>query len=70
MKTLSIKRESDGKIFEVAKDNKGGWEIIENRGCNGRFNASLSDCLWSEPEHFESRIKAYSWLKNNIEKLL
>ena len=69
MKTLSIKRESDGKIFEVAKESN-GWKIIENRGCDGRFNACLSDILWSKPERFESRIKAYTWLKENINNLL
>lgn len=71
MKTLSIKRESDGKLFEVSRECN-GWKIIENRGLDGRFNAVLNDAIfmWQDIEPFKSWVHAYRWLKENINNLL
>lgn len=65
----AIKRE-DGKLFEVLKRHNGKYEIIENRGLNGRWNACLSDLLWSSIEPFDSFIQAARWLKANVNELL
>ena len=72
MKTLSIKREADGKIFEIEKRYDGKFEIIENRGLYGNFNAVLNDpvFMWNELDPFNSWVHAYTWLKENINNLL
>lgn len=64
-------RRSDGKIFKVSCFN-GKWEILEDRGCYGTFNAVLNDfCLmWFPIEPFNSMIQACHWLKENINRLL
>ena len=71
MKTLSIKREADGKLFEVSRECN-SWKIIENRGLYGRFNAVLNDpvFMWNEIDPFISWVHAYTWLKGNINNLL
>lgn len=68
MENLRVKRK-DGKVFEVSKEQD-GYHIIENRGMDGRFEAIRSDVLWNRVEPFKSRIKAYMWLKKNVDNLL
>lgn len=64
-------RRNDGKLFKVSCRN-GKWEILEDRGCDGIFNAVLNDsCLmWFSIEPFNSMIQACRWLKENIDNLL
>lgn len=68
MDILYVERK-DGKIFEISKRND-GYYIIENRGLDGRFEATLNNGLWSRVMPFPSKIQAYGWLKKNAELLL
>lgn len=68
MNTLYVERK-DGKVFEILKRND-GYHIIENRGLDGRFEATLNDGLWSRVIPFPNKIQAYGWLKKNAELLL
>lgn len=71
MKTLSIRRESDGKLFEISKENN-EWRIYENLGRNGRFKAVFNDAvlMWNDIKPFKSMVQAYRFLKENINNLL
>lgn len=65
-------RRNDGKLFKVSYRNSGKWEILEDRGRDGIFNAVLNDsCLmWFPIEPFSSMIQACRWLKENIDNIL
>ena len=67
-----LARRNDGKIYKVKCRNNGKWEILEDRGRDGIFNAVLNDsCLmWFPIEPFSSMIQACRWLKENIDNIL
>lgn len=68
MKELSLKNKN-GQTFFIRKIN-GKWEIIK-RDTWANFDAFLYDgVFWDNIEPFDSMIKAYKFMKDNIENLI
>lgn len=59
-----------GKYF-VSKNSKGKYEILKKEPYMVT-NAVLNDSvlMWQDIEPFDSLVKAYAWLKENVENLL
>lgn len=59
-----------GKYF-IQKNSKGKYEIMKNEPYFST-NAVLNDAvlMWSNIEPFDSMVKAYVWLKENVQNLL
>lgn len=74
-----IKRNVFGKIepriedYFVQKNSKGKYEILKH-DANAHMvtNAVLNDAvlMWLPIEPFDSLVKAYAWLKKNVQNLL
>lgn len=68
MGELSLKNKK-GKIFFIRKFN-GKWEIIK-KDIWANIDAFLyNDFFWENIEPFDSMIKAYKFMKDNIENLI
>jgi hypothetical protein len=69
---LFMIRENDGKEFEVDEDKQTHKaRIMENRYCL-RTKAVLNDpiFIWNDIPEFPNKIRAYLWLKENVNNLL
>ena len=72
-----ITRNVFGKIeprieeYFVRKNSKGKYEILKNEPYKVT-NAVLNDSvmMWLPIEPFDSLVKAYDWLKKNVQNLL
>ena len=72
-----ITRNVFGKIeprignYFVRKNSKGKYEILKNEP-HKVTDAVLNDAvlMWQDIEPFDSLVKAYAWLKQNVENLL
>ena len=72
-----ITRNVFGKIeprignYFVRKNSKGKYEILKNESYK-ITDAVLNDSvlMWQSIEPFDSLVKAYAWLKQNVENLL
>lgn len=68
MKALSLTRASDGKVFDIAQSGE-EWKISSHeQWCV--TDAVEADFPFGGTFVFDSRIKAYAWLKQNIDELL
>lgn len=59
-----------GKYY-IQKNSKGKYEIMKNEPYY-TTNAVLNDAvlMWMDIEPFDSLVKAYAWLKKNVQNLL
>ena len=72
-----IARNVFGKIeprignYFIHKNSKGKYEILKNEPYKVT-NAVLNDAvlMWLPIEPFDSLVKAYAWLKKNVQNLL
>ena len=72
-----ITRNVFGKIeprignYFVRKNSKGKYEILKNEPYKVT-DAVLNDSvlMWQDIEPFDSLVKAYAWLKQNVDNLL
>ena len=61
-----------GEYF-VRKNSKGRYEILKyDANAHMVTNVVLNDTvlMWQDIEPFDSLVKAYAWLKENVENLL
>lgn len=61
------------KEYFVRKNSKGKYEILQyDANAHMVTNAVLNDAvlMWLPIEPFDSLVKAYAWLKKNVQSLL
>lgn len=72
-----IARNVFGKIeprincYFIQKNSNGKYEIMKNEPwyvTDARLNDSVA--MWEKIEPFDSLVKAYAWLKKNVQNLL
>lgn len=68
MKTLSL-RNKDGQTFFIKKFN-GKWNIMKKDAWTNTDAFLCVGSFWMDIEPFDSMIKAYKYMKDNIEELI
>lgn len=68
MRELSVVRKSDNAIFSIAK-NGDKWEILRHEPWY-KTDAYYANSFFDKVAPFDSRIKAYAFLKKNINEFL